>query len=112
MFNGFEYFIHHEDARRANGMGPRTDRPDLDELSWRMSGFITRRAARKTRPFGLQLVRDDGKRRLFGSEPAAVLSGHATELALYLAGRRSAAEVALSGPDDAVAAVEAAHMRL
>jgi hypothetical protein len=112
MFNGFEYFIHHEDARRANGMGPRTDRPDLDELSWRMSGFITRRAARKTRPFGLQLVRDDGKRRLFGSEPAAVLSGHATELALYLSGRRSAAEVALSGPDDAVAAVEAAHMRL
>jgi hypothetical protein len=34
MFNGFEYFIHHEDARRANGMGPRMDRPDLDELSW------------------------------------------------------------------------------
>jgi hypothetical protein len=112
MFNGFEYFIHHEDARRANGMGPRTDRPDLDELSWRMSGFLTRRAARKTRPFGLQLVRADGKRRLFGSKPAAVLSGRATELALYLGGRRSAAEVALSGPDDAVAAVEAAHMRL
>jgi uncharacterized protein (TIGR03085 family) len=112
MLNGFEYFIHHEDARRANGMGPRTDRPDLDELAWRMSGFITRRAARKTRPFGLLLVRDDGKRRLFGSEPAAVLSGHATELALYVAGRRSAAEVALSGPDDAVAAVETAQMRL
>ena len=60
--------------------------------------------------FGLQLVRADGKRRLFGSEPAAVLSGRATELALYLGGRRSAAEAALSGPDDAVAAVEAAHM--
>ncbi|MGD0448570.1 MAG: hypothetical protein ABSB36_08140 [Candidatus Dormibacteria bacterium] len=112
MLNGFEYFIHHEDARRANGMGPRTDRPDLDELSWRMNWLITRRAVRKTRPFGLLLVRDDGERRIFGAEPAAVLSGRATELALYLAGRRSAAEVALSGPDDAVAAVENANLRL
>lgn len=112
MLNGFEYLIHHEDARRANGIGPRLDRPDLDELSWRMSAFISRRAARKTRPFGLLLVCDDGKRRLFGSEPAAVLSGRATELALYLGGRRSAAEAALSGPDEAVAAVEKANLRL
>jgi hypothetical protein len=77
-----------------------------------MSGFIARRAARQTRPFGLQLVRDDGTRRLIGSEPAAVLSGRATELVLYLGGRRSAAEVALSGPDDAVAAVENANLAL
>lgn len=110
--NGFEYFIHHEDVRRANGMRPRLDRPDLDELAWRMSGFIARRAARRTRPFGLELVGADGKRRLFGSEPAAVLSGRATELALYLGGRRSAAEATLRGPHDAVAAVEAAHLSL
>jgi len=112
MLNGFEYFIHHEDARRANGMGPRTDRPDLDELSWRMSGFIARRAARKARPFGLQLVRDDGRRRLFGSEPAAALSGRPSELVLYLGGRRAAAEVALSGPDDAVLAFADANLAL
>jgi len=110
--NGLEYFIHHEDARRANGLGPRTDRPDLDELSWRMSGFIARRAARKARPFGLQLVRDDGRRRLFGSEPAAALSGRPSELVLYLGGRRAAAEVALSGPDDAVLAFADANLAL
>ena len=110
--NGLEYFIHHEDARRANGMGPRPGRPDLEELSWRMVGYSARRAARATRPFGLQLVSDDGKRRLFGSEPAAILSGRATELVLYLGGRRAAAEASLTGPDDAVAALVNASLAL
>ncbi len=30
-----EFFVHHEDVRRANGRGPRTNGPDLDPALWR-----------------------------------------------------------------------------
>jgi uncharacterized protein (TIGR03085 family) len=112
ILNGMEYFIHHEDVRRANGYGPRTDIPDLDYFSWKMSGFFGRRLARSIRPFGLELIAPDGARRTFGSGAPALLTGRPTELILFLGGRRSAAEVTLGGADDAIAAVEHAHMRL
>jgi uncharacterized protein (TIGR03085 family) len=38
IFNGLEYFIHHEDVRRANGREPRPSRADLEALAWRMTG--------------------------------------------------------------------------
>jgi uncharacterized protein (TIGR03085 family) len=118
LANGLEYFIHHEDVRRANGRGPRAEIADLDELCWRMSGFLGRRLARGTRPFGLEMVTPDGRRRSFDAPSKATLtskatlSGRPTELALYAAGRRSAAEVSLSGPDDAVVALRRATTRL
>jgi uncharacterized protein (TIGR03085 family) len=112
LANGLEYFIHHEDVRRANGRDPRADVPDLDEFCWRMSGFLGRRLAQRARPFALELLSPDGRRRSFGTGPKATLSGRPTELVLYAAGRRSAARVSLSGPDDAVAAVERAQTRL
>ena len=55
LANGLEYFIHHEDVRRANGRGPREDIPDLEGLCWRMTGFLGRRLASSTRPFALEL---------------------------------------------------------
>ena len=112
LLNGGEYLIHHEDVRRANGMGPRTDRPDLDELSWRMAGFTGRRLAHRIRPHGLELVRPDGVRRRFGSGVPAVLEGEPTELVLFLSGRKAAAEVVLSGPAEAVDAVNGASIGL
>ena len=60
VFNGLEYFIHHEDVRRANGREPRAPTADLEALSWRMIGFSARRLARRIRPYGLELVRPDG----------------------------------------------------
>jgi uncharacterized protein (TIGR03085 family) len=112
LANGLEYFIHHEDVRRANGQGPRAEIPDLESLAWRMSGFLGRRLAHNVRPFGLALVAPDGRRHMFGAGATATLSGPPTELILYLAGRRSAARVTLTGPEEAVAAVERARTRL
>ena len=109
LMNGAEYFIHHEDVRRANGLGRRTDRPDLEALAWRMSGFLGRRAARRIRPYGLELRRPDGEPRRFGAPGGAVLQGEPTELLLYLSGRRDAAEVRLAGDADAVAALRKAQ---
>jgi uncharacterized protein (TIGR03085 family) len=106
VFNGLEYFIHHEDVRRANGRDPRPPMADLEALSWRMVGYSARRVARRIRPYGLELVLPDGRRRRYGSGAMATLTGPATELVLYLGGRRSAARVTLTGAGDAVAALE------
>ena len=106
IMNGTEYFIHHEDVRRANGLGPRTDRPDLEPLAWKMTGLTGRRLARKIRPHGLELRRPEGEARRYGSSDAAVLRGEPTELLLYLSGRRGTAQVELRGADRARAAVQ------
>ncbi len=110
VFNGLEFFIHHEDVRRANGRSPREETPDLEALSWRMIGYSARRVARQIRPFSLELLRPDGARKMFGSGTKATLTAPATELVLYLSGRRAAACVTLDGPGDATAAVEHARM--
>jgi uncharacterized protein (TIGR03085 family) len=112
LFNGLEYFIHHEDVRRANGRDPRAPIPDLEALSWRMVGLSARRLARRIRPYGLELVRPDGARRRYGSGESVTLSGPATELVLYLSGRRSAAHVTLDGAPAAVAAVERTNLAI
>lgn len=111
-FNGLEYFIHHEDVRRANGRGRRPARDDLEALAWRMTGYSARRVARRIRPFALELALPDGRKRSFGSGAVAALTGPATELVLYLAGRRSTSEVTLGGHPDAVAAVIRAPMSI
>jgi hypothetical protein len=45
-----------------------------------------------------------------GPGPSARIEGGPQELALFLFGRRSAAQVEISGPDDALAAVDAAKL--
>ncbi len=110
VFNGIEFFIHHEDVRRANGRGPRNVMPDLEALAWRMTGYSARRVARGIRPYGLELVRPDGQTKTFGSGTKATLTGPASEMVLYLSGRRTAAQVTLDGPDVATAAVDHAKM--
>ena len=112
VLNGLEYFIHHEDVRRANGRAPRPTMPELEALSWRMTGFSARRLARRIRPYGLELVNADGAKRSFGSGEMATLTGPATELMLYMGGRRSTAHVSLSGSPGAIAAVERTKLRV
>jgi uncharacterized protein (TIGR03085 family) len=112
VFNGLEYFIHNEDVRRANGHGPRPQVDDLEALSWRMTGYSARRGARQIRPYGLALVRPDGARKAYGSGAMATLTGPATELMLYMGGRRATAQVTLTGDPEAVAALERAKLEV
>lgn len=108
LLNGVEYFIHHEDVRRANGLERRPARPELENLSWRMLGVLGRRPAKKTRPLSITLVAHDGRRRSFGSGSGVTLAGPPSELLLYLSGRRGAAAVEINGPPPAIAALEQA----
>jgi uncharacterized protein (TIGR03085 family) len=106
-----EWFIHHEDVRRANGEGPRTDRSDLDAALWTMIRRMGRVMLRKVRGAGIALeAPGHGEVPARGSGPTARVVGSPQELALLLSGRRSAAQVEITGPDEAVAALADAQL--
>jgi uncharacterized protein (TIGR03085 family) len=102
-----EYFVHHEDVRRANGMGPRPLEPDLDAALWRNVVRAGRFLGRRLRDTGLEVewTGTSRRRRVRPGEPTARLVGTPGELLLFLFGRVRAAEVEVVGPAAAVAAV-------
>jgi uncharacterized protein (TIGR03085 family) len=98
LLNLNEYFVHHEDVRRANGDGPRTDRPELEDalrpVVSRMAGVQLWR-----KKVDVELVDDRGTslaRR--GDRPPRVF-GRPGELLLWLNGRGSVADVAFEGSE-------------
>ena len=103
-----EFFVHHEDVRRANGLAPRTNTEALDEALWRNVGWAPWLLARRLRGVGLELEWAGTTRvlRARRGTPAARLTGLPGELLLYLFGRQTAADVEVSGPGTAVEAVE------
>jgi uncharacterized protein (TIGR03085 family) len=103
-----EFFVHHEDVRRANGLGPRTNDAALDEALWRNAGLAPWFLARRLRGVGLELEWEGTTQvlRARRGQPTARLTGLPGELLLYLFGRQGAARVEVSGPADAVEAVE------
>ena len=106
-----EYFVHHEDVRRANGMDPRTLEPDLDAALWRNTCRGGRYLGRRLRGAGLEIewAGTNERRSVRRGEPTARLSGPPGELLLFLFGRQSAAHVDVTGPSDAVSAVHRTH---
>jgi uncharacterized protein (TIGR03085 family) len=107
--NTMEFFIHHEDVRRAgSSWEPRALDPKLDDELWKIVTRMTRLMLRRA-PAGVVLVRDDGTRHLAkDASPAVEVKGPAGELALFVYGRQAHARVEMTGPDDAVAAVRTA----
>jgi uncharacterized protein (TIGR03085 family) len=106
-----EFFVHHEDVRRANGRGPRTNEPAMDEALWRNVTRARWFLARRLRGTGLELqwAGTDRTVRARRGEPTARIAGPPGELLLYLFGRQSAAHVEVSGADTAIEAVRRAR---
>lgn len=106
-----EFFVHHEDVRRADGRGPRTPEPALDEALWRNVGQGAGFLARRLRGAGLELHWSATARtvRARRGVPTAHITGTPGELLLHLFGRRGAAQVEVGGPDAAVEAVRRAR---
>ena len=117
--NVVEYFVHHEDVRRAQpGWEPRKIDPGLTEVLWarlRMARLVLRKA-----PVGVELARDDqpepgrpgGSRVRITAKartPVVTVTGPPAELTLWVAGRTAAARVRLDGGDEAIAALSGAH---
>lgn len=111
VLNLTEWFVHHEDVRRAAGKPPRDDRPDLDRTLWTMLRRASRLMLRKVRGAGVALDAPGfGEVPARGPGPSVRLTGGPQELTLYLSGRRGAALVDITGPDEARAIVESAPL--
>jgi uncharacterized protein (TIGR03085 family) len=112
MANLNEFFVHHEDVRRANGLGVRGLGPAMDAALWRNVRRGGRFLSRRVEGCGLEVSWAGTSERVTvrAGSPAARLSGPPGELLLYLFGRQPAARVEVSGPAEAVAAVRGAHL--
>ena len=107
-----EFFVHHEDVRRANGLGPRASlSPAMEAALWRNVRRGCRFLSRRLRGAGLELewAETDERMRVQEAEPTARLSGPPGELLLYLFGRKAGARVEVTGPAEAVATVRRTH---
>jgi uncharacterized protein (TIGR03085 family) len=102
-----EFFVHHEDVRRANRREPRSLTPEMNAALWRNVCRGSRFLSRRLDGCGLEVEWAGTNERVTArsGEPTARLSGPPGELLLYIFGRQTAARVDVSGPPDAVAAV-------
>jgi len=114
LVNAMEYFVHHEDVRRAqSGWEPRELDSDVEDLIWSRVRRQARVMFRKA-PVGVTLRRADNGAEAVAkaSTPVVTVTGQPGELLLYAFGRRSAARVGLEGDAGTVARLEAAEVGL
>jgi uncharacterized protein (TIGR03085 family) len=107
--NSVEFFVHHEDVRRAQPeWSPREFAAELEDALARVVGAGGRLLTR-TVGAGITLA-PDGRDpiRLRPGPPEVEIRGPLGECVLYVYGRNSVAQVELDGPPAAVAHVEAA----
>jgi uncharacterized protein (TIGR03085 family) len=105
LMNTAEYFVHHEDVRRAQAdWEPRPYDATRERALWKLLPFTARMTYRSS-PVGVTLVRPDGDHVV--AKPGAngvVITGEVSEL-VVLAFGRDQARVEYSGDPDAVARV-------
>jgi uncharacterized protein (TIGR03085 family) len=109
--NTVEYFVHHEDVRRARaGWEPRSLSVDAEEELWRRGTRGARMAFRKVAA-GVVLRRPDGTTHVAKpGTPAVTISGPPAELVLFSSGRRTHARVQVDGDPAALEALAAAQL--
>jgi uncharacterized protein (TIGR03085 family) len=109
LANSAEFFVHHEDVRRAQvGWTRRELTPELEDA---IDAPVRRGGRMLTRSVKVGLAVEPAGRepmRLRRGEPVVTIRGPIGECVLYVYGRKAVAEVTVDGPDDAVAAVAAA----
>jgi uncharacterized protein (TIGR03085 family) len=110
LLNLNEYVVHHEDVRRANDLGPRTDRADLQTAVWDLLRHQARLMLRKVHGAAVRVESSSGASVVVGKGPDVRLAGEPVELLLYLFGRRAAAQVTLDGDEAAKTALETAQL--
>ncbi|KRC86810.1 hypothetical protein ASE25_17995 [Terrabacter sp. Root85] len=107
--NLIEFFVHHEDARRAQpGWEPRELSPQLSGKLWSALKRSSRLMFRKA-PTGIVLIAEGQGRyaaRLPDEHGTVVLRGTPAELVLYAYGRKSVARVEFEGDADDIAALQ------
>jgi uncharacterized protein (TIGR03085 family) len=113
--NLLEFFVHHEDVRRAQDewSARKLDR-ELEEHLWTDLRRFARIAFRRS-PTGIVLVAEGLGRhaaRLPDERGTVVIRGAAQELVLFAFGRTGVAQVDLSGDADDIAALQASRLSI
>jgi uncharacterized protein (TIGR03085 family) len=110
--NTLEYFVHHEDVRRAQPeWEPRELPADLEQIMWKRVAGGSRLMLRRS-PVGVVLHRLGGGVTLGGARqgPKVEVTGRAGELVLFCFGRQEHARVELTGDADAIARLKNARL--
>jgi uncharacterized protein (TIGR03085 family) len=99
LLNAAEYFVHHEDVRRARpGWQPRPLPDRVQDGLWRLARGSAKVQLRGA-GCGVVLRRPDGESvQAVDGEPTAVVTGEPAELLMYVFGRRDHARVEVTGP--------------
>jgi uncharacterized protein (TIGR03085 family) len=106
--NFFEYFVHHEDVRRANGAasnggGPRELPAQMEADLWDRLRRSLRLGLRRMRGTQVEVVTDHGGRAVVGGKgPTVRITGPAGDILLYTFNRKDIAQVELSGDPEAL----------
>ena len=113
LTNTLEYFVHHEDLRRAQPDWSLRDLPveDLDEL-WQLLKGAGKLASRKTGvPLAIRRADRPSETATLrrGDDPVTV-TGAPSELVLYFFGRDQVCDVTFAGPPEAVRALREAEL--
>ncbi len=105
--NATEYFVHHEDVRRAQPDWEQRELSEADERAlWSALRSLAKQLYRKSSvpvvlrgPDGAELIAKAG-------HPAVILSGPVSELIMHAHGRTDHAQVQVDGPEELVAAFQ------
>ena len=110
LANTVEFFVHHEDVRRAAGVSePR----ELDAgLTAALDSMLRKMAKRlvKSSPVGIVLAPDDGSATIVAkqAEPSVTVTGAVGELVMFVYGRQAHSRVEITGDEASIAAVQSA----
>jgi uncharacterized protein (TIGR03085 family) len=114
--NLHEFFIHHEDVRRAQpGWTVRDLPPETTAGLWRIVRLMAPLLVRGVKATRITLTTPDGGERSLGRDDApndVTVTGDPGELLLYLSGRRAFAEVKVTGSPAGQARLAAASLGL
>ena len=110
VWNTLEFFVHHEDIRRAQaGWAPRS-LPESDEQSLWSYLKITGRGLARPAGVPLRMEWEGRTATLRGGDDPVVLRGVPSEIALVLQGRARVADLTYDGPAEAVARLRGADL--
>jgi uncharacterized protein (TIGR03085 family) len=106
LLNALEYFVHHEDIRRAQPDWSPRHLGDVEKTLWAMSKTAGKGLTRNI-PAGVTVenVTTGSRQTMSTGSPEVTIRGLPSEILLYLFGRKAQARVELIGDDDAVAAL-------
>jgi uncharacterized protein (TIGR03085 family) len=121
--NNTEFFVHHEDVRRAGEqpLGPREFDPEVEDWMWRRLKLMGRAYFRRSK-VGVVLERvpvtpadpdsEPETIRAQNGTPIVTAVGKPSELILFATGRTSVAEVKLVGDEEAIEALLSSELSI